>query len=60
MTFFVLGGTSGGSFGGFGRDGLLEEALEHWFAGEGVQPAFGDRGIVGLGAQGFAGGAQPV
>ena len=39
---------------------MLEEALEHGFAGQGVELALGGFGIVGLGAEGFAGGAEPL
>ena len=38
----------------------MEEAFEHGLAGQGVEPTLGGFGIVGLGAESLAGGAEPI
>ncbi len=44
-----------------GGGGFAEETFEHRAAGEGVEPTLGDFRVdgMGLGAEGFAGGAEP-
>src|SRR5271166_4997319 len=52
--------TSCGSFVRGGVASVLEEAVEHGTAGQEMEPALGGFGIGGLGAEDFAGGAEPI